>query len=324
MKKIKKRIKESKQVSALVNLAKRIRISKRDENVTLYDAIYFTRKELELNDVLTESKAVAFSFTLAVFPGMIFLFTLIPFVNSYFQFEWLTEESIIQYLENILHLKGEFSDALFGMLYDMAHKPNTGLLSIGFALALIMSTNGMVAMMDSFTKMYKTQDQRNFIVKRLIALALTFLLVVVLVSAVMILVFGPKIINFLHDHFLLPDVAHDLIATLRLVEYSVFFLIFFFAISFIYYWGPAMHKRWRFFSHGAIVASILCVSISAIFSYYINNHSNYNKLYGSIGTLIGFMIWLQIISQMMLIGFEINAGIDAAKRSKRREVSGNL
>jgi membrane protein len=120
---------------------------------------------------------------------------------------------------------------------------------------------------------------------------------------------------------LIPDVAYDLIGSLGLIEYVVFFLIFFFAISFIYYWGPAMHKRWRFFSHGAIVASVLCVVISGIFSYYINNHSNYNKLYGSIGTLIGFMIWLQIISQVMLIGFEINAGIDSAKRHLRREES---
>ena len=321
MKKIKQRIVESKLALSLVDLSKRIRVSKREEHITLYDAIVFTKKELADNDVLTESKAVAYSFTLAVFPGMIFLFTLIPFINGYFEFEWLTEESIIKYLENILHLKGEFADALFGTLNDMANKPNKELLSIGFALALIMSTNGMVAMMDSFTKMYNTQDKRNFIVKRIIALALTFLLVAVLVSAIIILVFGPKIINFLHDNFLMPDIAHQVIGSLGLVEYTVFFLIFFFAISFIYYWGPAMHKRWRFFSHGAIIASILCVSVSAVFSYYINNHSNYNKLYGSIGTLIGFMIWLQIISQMMLIGFEINAGIDSAKRSKRRELS---
>ena len=77
MKKIKERILKSKTVEGLVDFSKGVKVSKRERDLTLHDVIYFTRKELKSNDVLTESKAVAFSFTLAVFPGMIFLFTLI-------------------------------------------------------------------------------------------------------------------------------------------------------------------------------------------------------------------------------------------------------
>jgi membrane protein len=90
-------------------------------------------------------------------------------------------------------------------------------------------------------------------------------------------------------------------------------------ISSIYWWGPSLDRKWHFFSKGAFLATVLCIAISLGFSAYINNFNSYNKLYGSLGTLIGFMIWLQAMSFTVLLGFEINAGIDLLIRAKKRE-----
>jgi membrane protein len=98
------------------------------------------------------------------------------------------------------------------------------------------------------------------------------------------------------------------------LQYSVTFALFFVAISIIYYWAPAIHKRWRFFSVGSLIAAVLCILVTHFFSYYISNFASYNRLYGSIGTVIALMLWFFLLSFLILLGFEINACIDEAKR----------
>lgn len=308
MSKFKKRIVESSAVCSLVEYSKNIKVSRRN-NISLYTAIDFLNKELKKNDIGSESKSVAFSFTLAVFPAIIFLFTLVP----YFNLPWITEDSIINLLETYMKLPEEMTASITETILDIAHKPRGGLLSIGFVLALIMSTNGMVALMDAFNKCYRSRDNRNFITKRLIAIGLTVLLSAVMLLSIIVLVFGDYIIKLLKGYDVIPFDILDYVESMRIMEYGVFTLLFFFAISVIYYFAPTIHTRWRFVSLGAIVSTGLCVSISAIFSYYINNFGTYNKLYGSIGTLIGFMIWLNLICMILLLGFEINAALDRAK-----------
>jgi membrane protein len=105
---------------------------------------------------------------------------------------------------------------------------------------------------------------------------------------------------------------------LNLSQYLIVVFTFFFSISFIYYLAPNVTVRWNFFSIGSVIATVLTIIVSYGFSIYLNNFASYNKLYGSIGTFIGLMLWLYIMSYIILIGFEINAAIDAAKRKHDR------
>jgi len=82
-------------------------------------------------------------------------------------------------------------------------------------------------------------------------------------------------------------------------------------VSILYRYGPAHKKRWKFINPGSILATGLAILTSLGFSYYINNFSSYNKVYGSIGTLIVVMIWMYLNSLILLIGFELNASIEA-------------
>jgi len=99
-----------------------------------------------------------------------------------------------------------------------------------------------------------------------------------------------------------------------ILRYVIVFFVFFSTVSFIYYLAPSIHKRWKFFSLGAVVAAMLGILITHLFSYYFTNFASYNKLYGSIGTIIAFMIWIYLISIIILLGFEINASVDEAKK----------
>ena len=308
MNKIQERFLNSQLVLGTIEYSKKVKISYKHD-ISLYTAIIFFMKEMKKNDIGSESKSVAFSFTLAVFPAIIFLFTLVPYLNL----PWLNEESIVSFLRDGMQLPESMYSVISDTILDIAQKPRGGLLSFGFVLAIFMATNGMLALMNAFNKCYHSREKRHFLKRRLVAFGLTTLLAGVMLLSIIVLVFGTAILNILEGYNVIPFDLLDYVRSLKLIEYGVFTLLFFIAISAIYYFAPAVKNRWKFVSHGAVVATGLCVSVSALFSYYINNFGTYNKVYGSIGTLIGFMLWLNMITMILLIGYEINAAIERAK-----------
>jgi membrane protein len=122
----------------------------------------------------------------------------------------------------------------------------------------------------------------------------------------------------LYLHYLPGDKQMDAMG-LIIGKYVVVFLIFYIGISMIYYIAPAVHKRWSFFSHGSFIATIMILGFTLLFSYYVDNFNSYNKVYGSIGALIGLMLWFNMISLMLLIGYEINACIEVAEKDYYRK-----
>ena len=105
----------------------------------------------------------------------------------------------------------------------------------------------------------------------------------------------------------------DLVLILRIIVLYISFQI---SISSIYYFAPAVHERWHFLSIGSVFAAIACILSSVGFSYYVNNFGTYNKLYGSIGVIIVLMLWFYMLSLILLVGFEMNASLDMAKKEK--------
>jgi membrane protein len=292
-----------------INFTQRIYFSKK-KDITYFEIGKAMYNELKKNDLNSESRAVAYSFIIALFPSIIFLFTLLPSLPIS-----ITDKDILAFLRNGMQLPISMEEAITSTINDILDQPRGGLQSISFIMALAMSTNGMIALMDSFNKCYSLKDKRGFFKRRLIALGLTLLLSLVLFFAIIILVFGPTIVETIFQFG--GDIIHidlhvyEKIKSFRLIEYGVFILIFFFTISILYYFAPVTHEKWSFFSPGTFIATILCVLTTAGLSFYISKFDSYNKLYGSIGALIGFMLWMQLISLMLLIGFEINTGMDS-------------
>lgn len=283
----------------------------KEAELSLYHAVFMIAHQFRINLLMSHSKAVAYNFTLAIFPGVIFLFTLIPYLSEYLYLQQITQETIFTYLSSAI--PAEMYDEIESTIMDIVSNKQGDLLSFGFFFALLMATNGMVALMHSFNLIYKTTDKRGYFNRRIVALFLTVMLVLVLFSAFIVLIFGDAILNLLSKYGAITELIISKIHDFKALEFLVFAFLFMIAIGLIYYFAPAVKNRWKFFSIGTLFASVAILSVSSLFSFYIDNFGSYNKIYGSIGTLIGFMIWVQAIAYILIMGYIINAGIDAAK-----------
>ncbi|MEK6780781.1 MAG: YihY/virulence factor BrkB family protein [Bacteroidota bacterium] len=307
---------------------KRIRF-KRFDNLSLYKFLKIFAHNIEQDEIVDRANGVSYNFILAIFPTIIFLFTLIPYISTYFP--EITTTSIMEFLGELI--PASMFDVVSSTVIDILDNQRGGLLTFGFMFALYLATNGMMALMRSFNACYRTVDKRSAIKMRLIAIGLTVMLAFVLFLAVILLVIGQVVINYVTDH--ISDFSHlnldsYTIYFILLLRFLIIFVVFFFTISAIYYFGPAVHYNWTFFSIGSLTAALTGLGISYGFSYYVTNFGSYNKVYGSIGALIALMVWIQLLTVVLLYGYEINASlhyatkmqsIEAFNRTKRLEAT---
>lgn len=296
----------------LITWLKKIRF-KKYENVSLYKIIKIFLKNLTDDEVVDRANGVAYNFLLAIFPGVIFLFTLIPYVAQYFP--EVTNESILEFLG--AQIPPSMFDVISSTIADILGNQRGGLLSLGFLFSLYLSTNGTLALMRAFNACYRTIENRSGIKTRIIATALTINLAFVVFLAIILLVVGQFVLDYITTHLPeFPFLQLDAFTVFLLfaLRFVVIFIVFFLAISTLYYFGPAIHYNWRFFSIGSLIATLLILIVSYGFSFYVTNFGTYNKVYGSIGVLIAIMIWVQLVTVVLLVGYEVNASIHNAIR----------
>lgn len=306
---IKKFIFENKYYLQLVAFLQRIKLG--NEKIGLYDAIIIFLRKMSNDEILDRANGVAFSFTMAIFPAIIFLFTLTPYIQVFFP--ELNNDEIIGFLRDIL--PSNLYEAAETTIHDIIGKQRGGLLSFGFILTLILSTNGMTSLMSAFNACYKTIETRGFISIRLTATLLIFILSLSFIISIALLIVGQQMIENSEVRSVVSDIISVDLALI--IRFIFLYFIFQIAISSIYYLAPAIHEKWHFLSLGSVFSTITIIISSFGFSYYVNNFGTYNKLYGSIGVLLVLMLWLFIISLILLVGFEMNAAIDKAKMEVR-------
>ncbi len=270
------------------------------DGMPLYDVAVFFWRSIINGAITTRASAIAFSFFIAFFPGILFLFTLIPYIPiDNFQNELF---HIIQ------DLVPETTFATIeGTVSDIIMRPRGGLLSFGFVAALIFSTNGLASMMTAFDATIHSIDRKSWLSQRLTAIFLLIILSVLLTLAVALLTGGQMALSYLQEHQILKD--SFTLHVLNFGRWVVIIMLLFFAYSFLYYMAPAKKTRWRFISAGGTLATVLSIVALIGFTFYINNFSRYNTLYGSIGTLLIILFLMYVMSLILLIGFELNASI---------------
>ncbi|MFN3528468.1 MAG: YihY/virulence factor BrkB family protein [Bacteroidia bacterium] len=299
MNKYLQKILDLRPVRIFLLMLKRIKLGTKYQ-VPLYDVLVFFLREIGKPDLTMRASAITFSFFLALFPGTLFLFTLIPYIPIA-----NLDAIILDFFSEVM--PDSAFEAVKTTIYDIVSKQQSGLLSFGILMALYFSTNGLNALMESFNKSYAIFENRSFLVQRGLALLLTLLEFGVLVVAVVLILGGSFAIDLLVLYGLVE--ASYIAVLLRVFEWIIILSLVYIGISLLYYFGPAVAKRWKFFSTGSVVATLLFVITSSAFSYYINHFGTYNKLYGSIGTLIVIMLWMYLNSIILLVGFELNAAI---------------
>ncbi|WP_129714678.1 YihY/virulence factor BrkB family protein [Pedobacter sp. SYP-B3415] len=273
----------------------------------LYTVATFFFKEIGKDSLVNKASSLAYNFMLAIFPGIIFLFTLIPFIPKQVGFQKQLMSLIVLILPN------NAFEAFSETLDEIINKQNGRLLSAGFLLSLFFATNGVQNLMTAFNKSSLIIETRSWLRQRMIALILTLVIAFSLIVCIAAMAFGEFLLTFLKNEL---EITESLITyAIDFTRWAILGVLYFTTISILYRYGPAHAKKWRFFSAGSWLATILAFLTMWGFSFYINNFGSYNKLYGSIGTLIVIMIWLYLNSLILLVGFELNASVDLSKRS---------
>jgi membrane protein len=274
----------------------------------LYTVIVFFIEEIQKTSLTNRAAALAYNFMLALFPAIIFLFTLIAYIPvNHFQDYLLSVFSLIMPTNAYL--------AFQSTIVDIIKNQNGKLLSLGFITALYFATNGVSNLMQAFNKSSLILETRTWLKRRLIALTLTVVISIALLIAIVIMIAGQTVIHFVQDQF--NSEAHFWIYLIALSRWLIILIIFFVSVCILYRYGPSNKQKWKFINPGSILATSLAILTSIGFTYYTNNFSSYNKVYGTIGTLIVVMIYLYLNSLILLIGFELNASVDLSKRNIR-------
>ncbi|HMM11973.1 MAG TPA: YihY/virulence factor BrkB family protein [Bacteroidales bacterium] len=274
--------------------------------ITLQQVLSLYIRGLFKGAVSLRASAVAFNFFLAIFPFILFLFTLIPYVPvKNFQ------DSLFEMLAGVI--PPEAFTMVESIIYDIINKQNSGLLSLSFILTFFFSTNGISAIIDGFNTSLHTTETRNWFQQRIISFMLVIVLSMMLIVSIALLTTGGYVLDYLiKEGWITGDLT---IWALFAVKWLVSVSLVFFSTSILYYYAPAKRKNFYFFSPGAILATLLLVFGTLGFNYYIANFSRYNALYGSIGTLIILLMWIFFNAYILLIGYELNASIMRAGHS---------
>jgi membrane protein len=282
------------------------------DGLPIRQVITFVLKGFRKGVLVTRASSIAFNLLMALLPASIFLFTLIPFIPIHnFQRE------LIRLFENIL--PSNAFNFLETTIIDIVTHKSKGLLLIMFLATVLFSTNGIHAIIHAFVVSAHSFKSRSWLHQRKISVILLMIVIFMTFSGGMLIMLEKVAVNRLVEYHI---INRTLVLNILLsLKWLVIILLVFLTISFLYYYAPARRSGFRFFSAGSTLATFLFLLTSLGFSAYVNKFGQYNKLYGSIGTLMVILIWLYLNSIAILIGFELNVSIMAARDedSKKEE-----
>lgn len=273
------------------------------EGISWYSVLEFFIRWVDRRDLQLRSTSLSFTFFLALFPSIVFIFTLIaylPISNSH--------QSIMLFFEKLLPTVAY--QAVQATLIDILKNQRSGLLSLGFLTAMYFSTNGFVSLMNALNRYGKQKETRTFWKKRVVAIVLALVVSVSLLLAVGLITIGNFSIRYLDKLAYFPSKITPVL--LLLLNMSIVATLVLFFVSLIYYLAPNSNKAWRFISPGSLFACIIILVTTLGFSTYINAFNTYNKVYGSIGVLVVIMLLIYINTYILLLGYEFNIAIDKA------------
>lgn len=273
------------------------------EGVPLSSVFKFVVKGFGKGVLVTRASSIAFNMLMAFLPASIFLFTLIPFIPIP-----NLQQELVRLAESIT--PAEAYSVLQSAIIEVITKKSGGLLIFMFIATIVFSTNGIHALIHAFVVSSHKFQSRTWVNQRKVSVILLLLVIFMIALAGFLLIFGKMAITRLEAlHYLEKNLVYYLVMILKWI---VIVLLLFLAISFLYWLAPARKSDFRFISPGSIIATFLFILTSIGFSAYVNNYGQYNRLYGSIGTLLVIMIWLYLNSIALLIGFELNVSIREA------------
>ncbi|HSK12027.1 MAG TPA: YihY/virulence factor BrkB family protein [Phnomibacter sp.] len=284
------------------------------QGMPLYDVLDFFFQQVKKIGFSERAAAISFNILVALPAALIFLCTLVPYLPQTIHFE----EQLLGAVRDILRNQETYR-LVEGVVNDFFNNPRKGLLSFSFLAGVYFSSNAMMGIMHTFDRSYFEERSSRFLAKRWTAIKLTSLLVLLIITSVLLLATQCPI-----KTLILQKMDWDNAFMRTIIDWSrwvIILMVTYFTIAFIYRWGPAVKVRWSLISPGTILASSLVILTTLLFSIWVNNFASYNKVYGSIGTVLIIMNLVYINSLILLVGFEINVSITAIKMRSRQRLT---
>lgn len=252
-------------------------------------------------DVTGLSAQLAYFFLLSLFPFLLFIVTLMGFLP-------VDGESIMQFLSSFL--PEDVVSMIESNLSDIVGSRSGGLLSVGILGTLWSASNGVNAITKSFNKAYEVEEDRSFIVNRLMSLGLMLIIVIVIAFALVISVFGKVIGEYVFNFIGLSE----FISSWNIIRWVITSLTFFVGLYILYVFAPNEKVRLKEALWGTVFATVIWQVVSLGFSYYVDTLGNYSATYGSLGTVIILMIWFYLFGIIITTGGVLNAFMMHRKR----------
>lgn len=297
-------------INVVVRLLKRIKLPG-FEGLSIYDLMEMYVTGIVEGALTTRASAIAFSFFTAIFPFLLFVIILIPYVP----FENFQEEFLI-FLDSFL--PPQTSEFFNVNIFENINENNQGsLLSTVFLLSLLLMANGVTAVFSGFEHSYHETVNRNVFKQYLYGLGVSLILAFLVIITVGVLgYFEIYIVQNLKDYGYIDSAQEQ--TGLVLAKYAFFVIMIYLATATLYFFGTKEGRQSKFFSIGAFLTTVLIILTSYLFGIYIENFSKYNELYGSIGALLILLFYLWLNSNILLLGFELNTSLNRLRKHTKK------
>ncbi|MCX2679216.1 YihY/virulence factor BrkB family protein [Galbibacter sp. EGI 63066] len=298
-------------INLIVKFLKKIKLPG-FEGLSVYDLTEMYFIGIVKGALTYRAGAISFSFFMAIFPFLLFVLNLIPYVPlEGFQSDF------IYFIESLLPPQtANFFDAV---IEDIVSKRRGSLLSSVFFLSIFLMANGINAIFGGFETSYHVTINRNVINQYIVALCVALLVAFMFLASVVGFIFYEiYIVQYLSELAAKTngfDIERGDTIGVRIGRFMFFVIITFLTTSVLYYFGTTEGKQTRFFSPGSILTTFLIIVTTYLFGIYIENFSQYNEIYGSIGALLILMLYIWINSNILLLGFELNASLRSLRRN---------
>lgn len=301
----------------LVRLLKRIRLPG-FEGLSIYDLIEMYIRGIVEGALSTRASSIAFSLFLALFPLLIFMLTLVPFLISIFNLKSTGfDENFPAFLESFLPTAtGDYFEQIYQQIKDQ-RRP--GLLSSTFVISIFLMANGVNAIFGGFENSYHVNLTRNFFKQYAYALMVGLILsILIIIGFVAFVYFEVYVLRYLSEFAARQGgyvLGEDDIIGVQIAKFLFFIILSYLTTATLYYFGTAEGKQAKFFSAGALMTTLLFILTSYLFGVYVEKFARYNELYGALGGLLILMVYIWLNSNILLLGFELNASLNWLRKN---------
>ncbi len=270
------------------------------KRIPLFDVIKFFFQQVNKIGLNERAAAISFNLIQALPAAILFLFSIIPYLPESFN----TKAEILGLFKDLSPNSNSFK--LIETLVNEMLKKHVGVFSFGFLLVMFYASNAMIGVIRTFDKSISEKKQ-FFLHKRVRAIQLTLILILLVILSTVMMIGQDELASILKKLFHFK--RKEILPWWNVLRWIIVIALIFFGISLIYKFAPSVKKRWDIISPGSILATTLTLFTTIVFSYWVNHFANYNKIYGSIGTILIIMFLLYINSLILLIGFELNVSL---------------